>query len=92
LGVQLWKGAGCEQCGHTGYFGRLAVHELFVVNQEVRELIGRRAPLGEVQAAAKRAGFRTMWYDGLKKVMRGLTTLDQLDAISYLDEVSDGPA
>jgi len=84
--VRFWKGAGCEHCGHTGYFGRLAVHELFIVNQECRELISRNASQVEIQAAAKRAGFRTMWYDGLKKVLRGLTTLEQLDSVAYIDD------
>ena len=83
--VRFWKGEGCERCGHTGYLGRLAVHELFVVNQECRELISRNTSQAEIQAAAKRAGFRTMWYDGLKKALRGLTTLEQLESISYLE-------
>jgi len=83
--VQFWRGVGCPHCGGSGFYGRVAVHEIFVVNQEVRELIARSAPQFEIQAAAKRAGFRTMFYDGLKKVLRGLTTLGQLDAIAYID-------
>jgi len=84
--VLLWRGAGCERCGQIGFSGRIGVHELFVINQETRGLIARNAPFSEIQAAARRAGYRTMWYDGVKKVLRGLTTFDQLEAISYLDE------
>lgn len=87
--VRFWRGAGCDRCGHTGLYGRVAVHELFVMNQEVRDLIARNATSGEIQAAAGRAGFRTMRYDGMKKVLRGLTTLEQLEAICYRDEKAD---
>jgi len=84
--VLLWKGAGCKRCWQTGFSGRVAVHELFIINQEVRGLIARNAPFSEIQEAAHRADYRTMWYDGLKKVLRGLTTFDQLEALSYLDD------
>jgi type IV pilus assembly protein PilB len=84
--VRLWKGAGCERCGNTGYFGRVAIHELFVINQEVRDLIARGASNSEINVAAVRAGFRSMRYDGMKKVLRGLTTVKQLDATACLEE------
>jgi type IV pilus assembly protein PilB len=87
--ILFWKGEGCDRCGHTGYYGRIAVHELFRINLEVRDLIARGATSGDIQAAARRAGFRTMRYDGLKKVLRGLTTIEQLKAISYLEEGAD---
>lgn len=83
--VLLWKGRGCARCWQTGYYGRVAVHELFIINQEIRELIATGAPFSELQAAAQRSGYRTMRYDGLKKVLRGLTTLEQLQSVSYLD-------
>lgn len=84
--IKFWSGGGCERCGHTGYYGRVAVHELFVINQEVRNMIAHGATSSEIQGAAVRAGFRTMRYDGLKKVLRGLTTMEQLEAISYLED------
>ena len=87
--ILLWKGEGCERCGHTGYYGRVAVHELFVVNQEVRGLIAHNATSSEIQDAARRAGFLTMRYDAMKKVLRGLTTVEQLNAITYLEDAAD---
>jgi len=83
--VRFWKGKGCPHCHHTGFYGRIAVHELFVVSEEFRSLIARNAPISEIREAAKREGFRPMRYDGLKKVLRGLTTLEEVDAISYWD-------
>ncbi len=76
--VRFWRAQGCASCGHSGYSGRLAVHELFMVSDEVRELIGAGASPREVRAAAYREGFRPMRYDGLKKVLRGLTTWEQV--------------
>ncbi len=89
--IRFWRGVGCEHCRHTGYHGRVSVHELFVINDEVRALIAHSGTIIEIQAAAKRAGFLPMRYDGLKKVLRGLTSLEQVDAISYMDEVTVEP-
>ena len=87
--VLLWKGDGCDRCGQIGFSGRVAVYELFIINQEVRSLLARNASFVEIQAAARRAGYRTMRYDGLKKVLRGLTTPEQLEAITYLEDAAD---
>ncbi len=84
--IRFWRGAGCEHCHHTGYFGRLAVHEMFVINDEVRSMVSHNASMAEIQAAAARAGFLPMRYDGLKKVLRGLTTLEQVDSVLYLED------
>ncbi|MEI7901279.1 MAG: GspE/PulE family protein [bacterium] len=85
--VRFWRGGGCPQCHQTGYYGRVAVHELFVVNDEIRNLIAHNATIIELKAAAKRTGFLPMRYDGLKKVLRGLTTLEQVNAISYYEDL-----
>src|SRR5204863_9238151 len=74
-----WKaGAGCKDCGNTGVRGRLAVHELMYVTEELRELISRRASEDELREAAKRAGMRTLMEDGIAKAAQGATTLDEL--------------
>ncbi len=83
--VLFWRGTGCPHCHHTGFYGRIAVHELFIVNEEVRGLISRNAPFGEILEAASRAQFHPMRYDGMKKVLRGLTTLEEVDSITYID-------
>ncbi len=66
----------------------MAVHEVFVINDEVRTLISHGATMVEIRAAAKRAGFCPLRYDGLKKVLRGLTTLEQVDSISYVEDMT----
>jgi type IV pilus assembly protein PilB len=79
--VQFFRGAGCEQCRGTGFRGRVGVHELVVVNEELRALLIENAPLTRIADAARRGGFRSLRYNGLKKVLRGLTTIEQIEAI-----------
>jgi type IV pilus assembly protein PilB len=83
--VLFYEGKGCPQCNHTGYFGRLAIHEIFIINDEVRELIAKGASILTIQECAKRYGFMNMRYDGIKKVLRGLTTIEEVDRVTVLD-------
>lgn len=84
--VQAWRAKGCPACNYTGYFGQLAIHELFTIDDEIRELIGRSATLMEIKQAAFAAGFTTMRYDGIKKVLRGLTTFQEVDDVTMEDD------
>jgi type IV pilus assembly protein PilB len=80
--VSFWQGKGCERCQHTGFRGRLAIHEILEVNDEIRMLISRGASMVEVHNAGVAAGFTTMHYDGMKKVLRGLTTLAEVNEMA----------
>jgi type IV pilus assembly protein PilB len=57
----------------TGYRGRTGFHELMIMNQEIAEMVVRRAPVADVKAAAKAAGMKELREDGLEKVLAGLT-------------------
>jgi type IV pilus assembly protein PilB len=82
-----WRaGQGCDTCGHTGYKGRLAIHELLVVNDEVRGLISSRAPDHAIRDAARRGGMRTLMEDGIAKAAQGLTTLDDVLRVAPRDD------
>jgi general secretion pathway protein E len=74
----LYRGRGCRECLGTGYRGRTGIFEFMLVGDEVRELILRRAPSGEVREAAMRHGMRTLRMDGLRHVAMGRTTLDEV--------------
>ncbi len=74
----LYKGAGCAECGGTGYKGRLGIHEILYVDEELEELIAANRPIAEIKAAAHKKGFKNMADDGVAKVYAGLTTLDSL--------------
>ncbi|AEH44292.1 type II secretion system protein E [Thermodesulfatator indicus DSM 15286] len=78
----LFKPKGCSSCNNTGYKGRLAIHELLVANDEIRQLIIKNAPVHEIREAAMRAGMLTLKQDGIWKVLQGLTDLKQIRAVS----------
>jgi len=79
--VSFYRGAGCKECRETGFRGRIGIHELVVPNDEVRALLIEGAPLTKIADAARRGGFRSLRYDGLKKVLRGLTTLEEIERL-----------
>ena len=72
------KPVGCTNCVNTGFRGRKAIFELMKMNNEIRELAFERAPISEVRAAAKRAGMRSLVEDGKIKVLRGVTTAEEV--------------
>jgi type IV pilus assembly protein PilB len=71
-------GRGCEACGGSGLKGRLAIHEILQVNDDVRDLISTRASETAIRKAAKRNGMRTLLEDGISKAAQGLTTLEDV--------------
>ena len=79
-------GRGCKECRQLGYSGRLAVHELLLITDEIRTLISRRAPENEIRKAARDAGMRTLQEDALQKAADGLTTLDEVIRVVARDD------
>jgi type IV pilus assembly protein PilB len=79
-------GKGCDQCGGLGVKGRLAIHEVLEINDEVRELISLRASEQAIRRAARRAGMRTLFEDGVAKAAQGLTTLDEVLRVVSRDD------
>jgi type IV pilus assembly protein PilB len=82
-------GKGCEHCGGLGVKGRMAIHEVLEVNEEVRELISLRASEQAIRRAARRAGMRTLFEDGVAKAAQGLTTLGDVLRVVSRDENSE---
>lgn len=76
--VKLLKGKGCAACGQTGYRGRKGLYEIFVINDEVREMIYNKIPLEQMRVRARELGMRTLREDGLRKVVSGITTLEEV--------------
>ncbi len=74
----LWRAVGCERCNGTGYRGRTGVMETLVVDDEVRRLILRRAESKELQRAALSAGMVSMYDDGIRKALEGVTTIEEV--------------
>lgn len=80
----LYRGAGCEDCGDTGFSGRIGIFEIMRVNARIKGLIAKNATEHEILEAAKDAGMIPLHLDGLAKVAEGLTTLDELTRVIYL--------
>jgi type IV pilus assembly protein PilB len=80
IDVPFYRGRGCTSCRGTGYKGRVAFHELVLITEEIRTLITNRASVQEITAAAAKVGFKPLRYDGLKKVLLGLTTIEEIEA------------
>jgi type IV pilus assembly protein PilB len=81
--VTLMRGTGCESCRQTGYKGRVGIHSLMRVNDEIAELIVRRAPLNDIRDAAKANGMLELREDGLNKVLEGITTPDEVMRVVF---------
>ena len=77
-GATVRRGAGCDACRGTGYRGRFAVCELLLADGSVADLIGRRAPAAELAAAAAAGGYAPMRADGLRRVLAGDTTPEEV--------------
>lgn len=79
--IMLRHPVGCEQCDHSGYKGRLGVHELLVATAELKRKIHARANGAELLQAAINGGMRTLRHDGIDKIMQGLTDWQQVRRI-----------
>jgi type IV pilus assembly protein PilB len=77
-GITLYKGRGCNRCSGTGYHSRLGIFELMEMNADLRNLTFRKAPTGEIREKARSYGMLTLMEDGLRKVIQGVTTIDEI--------------
>ena len=78
----FYHGAGCKRCNYQGYSGRIAIHEIFFVNEEIQNLIYQNEPTTKIREAALKNGFRDLRFDGMKKVVAGLTTLEEIQRVT----------
>ena len=83
-GEKLWRGRGCEKCHGTGFLGRLPLHELLLMDDELRQAILRKEDANAMEAMACRNGFRRMWEDGREKAVQGQTTMGEVRRVLYV--------
>lgn len=81
--VTLYQGKGCEVCRGKGFKGRFGCFELMRLNAEIAEMVVRRAPLADIKDAAKRNGMMEMKEDGLRKILDGFTTPDEVMRVVF---------
>ena len=78
FGEEVTVGQGCQSCNNTGYRGRVGIYEMFVMNDDYRQIIGSDYKESELLSLARSNGMKTLLEDGIEKVSRGWTTLDEL--------------
>lgn len=81
--ITLFRPKGCDKCKGTGYKGRSGVHELLVVNDQIRNAILNKQPAHELRGLAMESGMRNLQYDALQKIIMGTTSVDEVVRVIY---------
>lgn len=81
----FYEGAGCMECGGTGFKGRMAICELLDLTDHIREIILDRRPTSEIKRAAKEQGMRFLRESAVERVMHGLTTLREINKVTFVE-------
>jgi type IV pilus assembly protein PilB len=83
----FYQNVGCDACNHTGYRGRTAIHELLDMSDTIREMILARRPGSEIRRQAEKEGLTSLRKAALKKVFTGITTLHEINRVTFVEEV-----
>lgn len=84
--VYFYRGKGCEECGGSGYSGRLAIHEILHISNDMRRLIAKDANVLDFKEYLDRSKFKSLRYDGIKKALRGLTTIEEVNRVTFVED------
>ena len=85
LEAQVMKPVGCEQCRQIGYKGRMGIFEIFPIDDEVRHMINKRSSTLMLRQRARELGMRTLREDGVRKILAGLTSAEEVISITIGD-------
>ncbi len=80
--LHLYRGRGCDSCNRTGFKGRVAIHELLLASDELKRLVQSRSQMATMLQQAKQEGMMTLVQDGIRKVLKGVTTYRQVRAVA----------
>ena len=83
--AQVMKPAGCDECRHTGYRGRMGIFEMFIIDDDVRHMINNRRSTLLLRQRARELGMRTLREDGVRKVLAGMTSAEEVISITLGD-------
>ncbi len=76
--VRIYHGKGCPICGGTGYTGRIGIFEVLEMSEPIRDLVMKRVNADQIKQQAINEGMKTMIEDGIKKVLSGITTIEEV--------------
>lgn len=80
--LKLFRGAGCKACRNTGFRGRTGIFELMLVTDKMRQMILDKAGSKDIEIESRKSGLRTLREDGIRKVLQGVTTLDEIMGVT----------
>ena len=86
---KFYIGAGCDTCSGTGYFGRVGIYEIMIINNRLRRLILENASMMEVEKAAIESGMTTLEQAGILKAVKGETTLEEVYSVAREEEIEE---
>jgi type II secretory ATPase GspE/PulE/Tfp pilus assembly ATPase PilB-like protein len=75
---KILRGKGCDRCRKTGYAGRLGIYELLVMDDRLRDMVTANPDVNQLRKLCRERGLVTLRQDGFQKVMKGLTTVDEI--------------
>jgi len=75
---RLFRGKGCKICGSSGFHGQIGIFEVFRVSDGIKALLLKLTPVSEIKKQAIEDGMKTMFEDGLEKVEKGITTIEEV--------------
>jgi len=84
-GITFYKGKGCQECGQTGYKGRIGIFEILIITDEIKELIFTKATDSAIKAKAHELGMKTLREDGKRKVSEGIITIDEVIRVTQAE-------
>ena len=85
-GRQFYRGRGCDYCNQSGYKGRMAIFEIMVLDDDIRELIMQNASTQVLRSEARKRGMRTLRQSGLLSIYDGMTTIDEVTRETLVEE------
>ena len=85
-GSKCYRGRGCDVCSNTGYKGRMAIYEVMPMTKRVKELLLKGSTTSELRSEAIKAGMETLRVSGFKKVIQGISTLEEVLRVTVGEE------
>jgi type II secretory ATPase GspE/PulE/Tfp pilus assembly ATPase PilB-like protein len=87
IDLEAFRAVGCDRCGQLGYRGRTAIHEIFMMRPEFRQMVIRLESSSRIKRSAVAKGMRTLRMDGFEKVKLGMTTIEEVLRVTQEDEI-----
>jgi type II secretory ATPase GspE/PulE/Tfp pilus assembly ATPase PilB-like protein len=84
--MDFYRGKGCPKCKNSGFTGRIGIFELLVITEDIRKLINEKASADQIKKKAIQLGLKTLRDDGLDKVDKGLTTIEEVVRVTAVEE------